>query len=43
MPPPIDIHAATDMTLPGLVSQDLIRQDDEWLEIPCYRERGSSG
>jgi hypothetical protein len=38
MPPPIDIHAARDMTLPGLVSQDLIRQGDEWLEIPSSRE-----
>jgi hypothetical protein len=28
MPPPIDIHAARDMTLPGLVSQDLIRQGE---------------
>ena len=25
-PPPIDIHAAMDMTLPGLVSQDSIRR-----------------
>ena len=43
MPPPIDIHAAMDMTLPGLVSQDLIRQGDEWLEVPSSREWGSSG
>ena len=43
MPPPIDIHAARDMTLPGLVNQDLIRQGDEWLEVPSSREWGSSG
>ena len=37
MPPTIDILAAGNMTLPGLVSQDFIRQGDEWLEILSSR------
>jgi hypothetical protein len=32
-----------DMTLPGLVSQESIRRDGEWLEVPNSREWGSSG
>ena len=45
MPPPIDIHAARDMTLPGLVSQDLIRQGDEWWKYPALEsgEAAASG
>ena len=37
-PPPIDIHAAMDMTLPGLVSQESIRRGGEWLEVPDSRD-----
>jgi predicted dehydrogenase len=36
-PPAIDIHAAMDMTLPGLVSQESIRRRGEWLPIPDTR------
>ena len=36
-PSPLDIHAAMDMTLPGLVSQRSIRQNGEWLEVPDSR------
>jgi hypothetical protein len=36
-PPAIDIHLAMDMTLPGLVSQDSIRQGGAWLEVPDSR------
>ena len=35
---PIDIHAAMDMTLPGLVSQQSIANDGEWLVVPDSRE-----
>ena len=42
-PAPIDIHAAMDMTLPGLVSQDSIRRGGEWLEVPNSREWDGSG
>jgi predicted dehydrogenase len=37
-PNPIDIHAAMDMTLPGLVSQQSIAQDSAWLPVPDSRE-----
>lgn len=37
-PAQLDIHAAMDYTLPGLVSQQSIRQDSEWLEVPDSRE-----
>lgn len=36
-PPPIDIHRALDMTLPGLVSQESIRQGGAWLDVPDSR------
>jgi predicted dehydrogenase len=36
-PPAIDIHAALDMTLPGLVSQESIRRGGEWLPVPDSR------
>jgi len=35
---PIGIHEAMDMTLPGLVSQQSIRQSGAWLEVPDSRE-----
>ena len=37
-PCPIGIHEALDMTLPGLVSQQSIRQGGTWLEVPDSRE-----
>lgn len=36
-PPPIDIHTALDMTLPGLVSQESIRRGGEWLGVEDSR------
>lgn len=36
-PCPIGIHEAMDMTLPGLVSQDSIRQGGAWLLVPDSR------
>ena len=36
-PPAVDIHQAMDMTLPGLVSQESIRRQGEWLEVPDSR------
>jgi predicted dehydrogenase len=36
-PNPIDIHAAMDMTLPGLVSQESIQQGGSWLPVPDSR------
>lgn len=37
-PPPIGIHEAMDMTLPGLISQQSIQQDGAWLPVPDSRE-----
>jgi predicted dehydrogenase len=37
-PPPIDIHAAMDMTLPGLISQASIAEGSAWIEVPDSRE-----
>jgi predicted dehydrogenase len=37
-PPPIDIHLAMDMTLPGLVSQRSIAEGSVWLDVPDSRE-----
>lgn len=37
-PPPIGIHEAMDMTLPGLVSQQSIQQDGAWLPVPDSRD-----
>lgn len=36
-PNPIGIHAAMDMTLPGLVSQLSIKEGGRWLEVPDSR------
>ncbi len=36
-PSPLDIHAAMDMTLPGLVSQQSIAQEGAWLDVPDSR------
>jgi predicted dehydrogenase len=36
-PAPIGVHAALDMTLPGLISQESIRRGGEWLEVPDSR------
>jgi predicted dehydrogenase len=36
-PNPIDIHAAMDMTLPGLISQQSIQQASAWLPVPDSR------
>ena len=35
---PIGIHEAMDMTLPGLVSQDSVKENGKWLEVPDSRE-----
>ncbi|HZO87522.1 MAG TPA: Gfo/Idh/MocA family oxidoreductase [Chthonomonadaceae bacterium] len=37
-PPAIDIHAAMDMTLPGLISQQSIAQGSRWLDVPDSRD-----
>ena len=37
-PNPIDIHAAMDMTLPGLISQQSIAEDGRWIEVPDSHE-----
>lgn len=36
--PPIGIHEAMDMTLPGLISQQSIVQNSAWLPVPDSRE-----
>lgn len=36
--PPIGIHQAMDMTLPGLVSQQSIEEGSQWLDVPDSRE-----
>ncbi len=36
-PPPIGIHEAMDMTLPGLISQQSIAQGSVWLPVPDSR------
>lgn len=36
-PPPVGIHEAMDMTLPGLVSQESIRRGGDWLPVPDSR------
>ena len=38
IPCPIGIHEAMDMTLPGLVSQQSIEREGEWLAVPDSRE-----
>lgn len=37
-PPDIDIHAAMDMTLPGLLSQESMQRDGAWVDVPDSRE-----
>jgi predicted dehydrogenase len=37
-PPVIGIHEAMDMTLPGLVSQQSIKEDGRWIDVPNSRE-----
>jgi predicted dehydrogenase len=37
-PPALDIHAAMDMTLPGLVSQQSILEGGRWLDVPDSRD-----
>jgi predicted dehydrogenase/GNAT superfamily N-acetyltransferase len=37
-PNEIDVHAAMDMTLPGLVSQESIRRGGAWLPVPDSRD-----
>ena len=36
--PPIGIHEAMDMTLPGLVSQRSIVEGGRWLPVPDSRD-----
>jgi predicted dehydrogenase len=36
-PPPVGIHEAMDMTLPGLVSQESILKGGAWLDVPDSR------
>jgi predicted dehydrogenase len=36
-PPPVGIHEARDITLPGLVSQQSILQEGRWLPVPDSR------
>jgi predicted dehydrogenase len=37
VPPALDVHAAMDMTLPGLVSQQSILEAGRWLPVPDSR------
>lgn len=37
-PNPIDVDAAMDMTLPGLISQQSILEDGRWIEVPDSRD-----
>ena len=36
-PPPIDVYAALDMTVPGLVSQESVRRNGALLPVPDFR------
>ena len=36
--PPIGVHEAMDMTLPGLISQQSIQQNGRWLNVPNSRD-----
>ena len=38
--PPIGVHQAMDMTLPGLISQRSIQQGGRWLDVPDSRAWG---
>ena len=35
---PFGIHEAMDMTLPGLISQQSVREDGRWLPVPDSRD-----
>ena len=37
-PNPIGVHEAMDMTLPGLVSQQSVKEDGRWIDVPDSRE-----
>ena len=37
-PNELGIHQALDMTLPGLISQQSIRENGRWIEVPDSRE-----
>ena len=37
-PSPIGVHAAMDMTLPGLIAQQSIAADGQWLAVPDSRD-----
>ncbi|MEN6642270.1 MAG: Gfo/Idh/MocA family oxidoreductase [Armatimonadia bacterium] len=37
VPPPVGIHEALDMTMPGLMSQQSIAQGGTWVEVPDSR------
>ncbi|MBT7594492.1 MAG: Gfo/Idh/MocA family oxidoreductase [Gemmatimonadetes bacterium] len=39
-PPPVDIDRAMDMSLPGLVSQESMRTQGAWLDVPDSRQWG---
>jgi predicted dehydrogenase len=41
-PAPIGIDAAMDMTLPGLLSQQSILQNGDWLDVPDSRQWGAT-
>jgi len=36
--PEIDVHQSMDMTLPGLISQESVERDGEWLKVPDSRD-----
>jgi predicted dehydrogenase/RimJ/RimL family protein N-acetyltransferase len=40
IPPPVGVHEAMDMTLPGLVSQQSILEGGRWLSVPDSRTWG---
>jgi hypothetical protein len=35
---PIGVHEAMDITLPGLISQQSIKEGGRWIEVPDSRE-----
>ena len=37
-PSPIDVHEAMDMTLPGLISQQSIAAEGQWVAVPDSRD-----
>ncbi len=42
-PMPIGIHEALDMTLPGLISQESIKNGSAWMDVPNSRDWQSCG